>query len=210
MLRVVSLPFCEVVMLDRWDAPPSRYFTAYRTRGATRWILGHPVIEEYRTISSPIFLTPRPLLGKIYNAGISLGHRRDQEMALDLGWPPLCIGVDLPAPKLPANWESQLLSSIMNPDEASVRETRGELTRIQRQSHEIERFRLAGVTVVAVSSPLLPRQLLRVCEIVPTSVAVAVSLGNRLERSEGGTPRSVDGASEAKLGEILGTVGGLR
>lgn len=210
MLRVVSLPFCEVVMLDRWDAPPSRYLTAYRTRGATRWILGHPVIDEYRTISSPIFLTPRPLLGTVYNAGISLGHKRDQEMALDLGWPPLCIGVDLPAPPLPEDWETQLMNSIMDPNARGAEKSKGELTRIQRQNHEIERFRLAGVTVVAVSSPLLPRQLLRVCEIVPTSVAVAVSLGNRLERSEGGSPRSVDGASEAKLGEILGTVGGLR
>ena len=73
MLRVVSQPFCEVVLLDRWDAEPSRYFTAYRAGGASRWILGHPVVDEYATTSSPIFLTSRRLLGKIYNAGISLG-----------------------------------------------------------------------------------------------------------------------------------------
>lgn len=210
MLRVVSLPFCQVVMLDRWDAPPARYFTAYRTRGAARWILGHPVVDEYSTISSPVFLTPRPMLGKIYNAGISLGHARDREMALDLGWPPLCVGVDRPSPELPSDWEHQLLTAIMNPDRCGESEKMGELTRVQRNDHEVEMFRVAGATVVAVSSPLLPRQLARICEAVPTAVAVAVSLGNRLERSEESSPRSVRGVSDAKLCEISGTVGGLR
>ena len=65
-------------------------------------------------------------------------------------------------------------------------------------------------TVAFSTAKRIPRQLLRVCEGVSTSVAVAVSLGNRLERTEGGSPQSVRGVSEALLGEILGTVGGLR
>ncbi len=119
MLRVVSQPGCTVVMLDRWDAPPSRYFAAYRARGPQRWILGHSVVDEFGSISSPVFLAPRSLLGKTYNAGISLGHRRDPEMGLDLGWPPLCIGIDRPAPSLPPDWETRLLTSICAPSARS-------------------------------------------------------------------------------------------
>ncbi len=211
MLRVVSQPFCEVIMLDRWDAEPSRYFTAYSARGATRWILGHPVVDEYATISSPIFLTPRRLLGKIYNAGISLGHRRDHEMGLDLGWPPLCIGLEKPAPELPEDWEAKLLAAIMSSVETSgVAPTAGELTRIRRNGHEIDIFRLAGATVTAISTPLLPNQLSRVCEAMSTSVSVAVSLGNRIERSKEGRPQSIHGVSEATLHDILATAQDLR
>jgi hypothetical protein len=211
MLRVVSQPFCEVIMLDRWDAEPSRYFTAYSARGATRWILGHPVVDEYATISSPIFLAPRRLLGKIYNAGISLGHRRDHEMGLDLGWPPLCIGLEKPAPELPEDWEAKLLAAIMSSVETSgVAPTAGELTRIRRNGHEIDIFRLAGATVTAISTPLLPNQLSRVCEAMSTSVSVAVSLGNRIERSKEGRPQSIHGVSEATLHDILATAQDLR
>jgi hypothetical protein len=211
VLRVVSQPFCEVIMLDRWDAEPSRYFTAYSARGASRWILGHPVVDEYATISSPIFLTPRRLLGKIYNAGISLGHRRDHEMGLDLGWPPLCIGLEKPAPELPEDWEAKLLAAIMSSVETSgVAPTAGELTRIRRNGHEIDIFRLAGATVTAISTPLLPNQLSRVCEAMSTSVSVAVSLGNRIEHSKEGRPQPIHGVSEATLHDILATAQGPR
>jgi hypothetical protein len=211
MLRVVSQPFCEVLMLDRWDAEPSRYFTAYSARGATRWILGHPVIDEYATISSPVFLAPRRLLGKIYNAGISLGHRRDHEMGLDLGWPPLCVGVEKPAPELPEDWEERLLGAIMREEEtSSSARTQGELTQVERNGHEVAIFRLAGATVTAVSSPLLPNQLARICEAMSTSVCVAVSLGNRIERSREGRPQPIEAVSEATLLDILATVQGLR
>ena len=64
MLRVVSLPFCQVVMLEEWNAPSSRHFMAYLARGSSRWLMGHPVVDEFATLSSPIFLTPATSVGK--------------------------------------------------------------------------------------------------------------------------------------------------
>ena len=172
--------------------------------------MGHPVVDEYATISSPVFLTPRSLLGKIYNAGISLGHLRGQEMALDLGWPPLCVGVDLPMPEVPEDWERQLLRAIVHPDGGDLEiDPLASRVSARRPSHEVEAYRWADATVIAISEPLLPRQLQRVCEAVKTPVAVAVALGNRIERSDGGSPQSVRVVSEAVLGEILKTVEGL-
>lgn len=204
MFRVVSLPFCQVVMLDEWDAPPSRYFAAYAARGSSRCILGHPVVDEFATLSSPVFLTPRPLLGKIYNAGISLGHLRDAEMALDLGWPPLCLGLDLPVPGLPTAWETQMLEAIKNPSEDEP-ET-GVLTAVRSPSHQVESYRLADIAVMALSEPLLPRQLLRLCEALKSPVSVVIALGNRIGRSKGGEPQVVRAVSEARLTEIVKTV----
>ena len=112
LLEPRRLPWCDVLLTERWDAPAGRWFAALRTRHGFRWLLGHVVVDEYGTLSSPIFFTPRPLLGKVYDAGISLAHRRDREMALDLGWPPLCVGVDAPAPSLPMEWQRQTLDAI--------------------------------------------------------------------------------------------------
>ena len=210
MLRVVSLPFCQVVMLDEWDAPPSRFFAAYRARGPSRWVMGHPVVDEFATISSPIFLTPRALLGKIYNVGISLGHRRDTEMALDLGWPPLCVGVDLPAPHLPANWEEQLLREVQGPTESQASaKPLGSLTTSGSSSHQIECYQWADAAVVALSEPLLPRQLSRFCESIEALLAVAVGVGNRIERGQDGAPGRVRAVSEAKLEELVQLVARL-
>ncbi|MGB6335620.1 MAG: hypothetical protein WBG96_08410, partial [Thermoanaerobaculia bacterium] len=78
---LISLPFCRLLMVGEWNPPPQRFFAAYQRKGDYRWLLGHAVIDEFATISSPIFLAPRSLLGKIYNAGLSLGHKRDHEMA---------------------------------------------------------------------------------------------------------------------------------
>ena len=211
MLRVVSLPFCQVVMLDEWNAPASRYFTAYIARGSSRWLMGHPVVDEFATLSSPIFLTPRALLGKIYNAGISLGHMRDSEMALDLGWPPLCIGVDQPAPQLPATWQVELIEAITAPAAADrVEPDEGELAAVRMPTHEIETFRLLDATVMVVSEPLLPRQLSRLCEAVKTPVGVAVAVGNRVERSAKASPQEIRAVSERRLAEILESAGSLQ
>jgi hypothetical protein len=69
---------------------------------------------------------------------------------------------------------------------------------------------LAGATVVTISSPLLPRQLARICDVVSTAVVVAVSLGNRIERSVDGAPLTIRAVSESRLTGILGTVQGVR
>ncbi len=197
MIKLVELPFCSVVMLDEWNASPSRYFAAYRCRGAYRSMLGHPVVDEFATISAPIFLAPRSLLGKIYNAGISLGHKRDPEMGIDLGWPPLCLGLDEPAPELPSDWEARLLEAVQTNGDAVPR-----LRRKDRDGHEVETLQIGGATIVATSAPLLPKQLSHLCEAASNSVVVTVSLGNRLERVRGGTLRTVDALSQDRL-ELL-------
>jgi hypothetical protein len=200
MIRLVTLPFSKVVMLDVWNAPASRYFAAYRCSGSWRWLLGHPVIDEFATISSPVFLAPRTLLGKIYNAGLSLGHRRDPEMGIDLGWPPLCIGLDEPAPELSLDWEARLLEAIASG--GSSGEAAGEVVPVRRAAfaeHQVEALRLTEASIVITSAPLLPKQL---SEAASSPVAVAVSLGNRLERVGEGALRSVDALSQNRLSAL--------
>lgn len=201
MIKLVTLPFCSVVMLDAWNAPPSRYFAAYRCRGTYRWLLGHPVIDEFATISAPIFITPRALLGKIYNAGISLGHKRDPEMGIDLGWPPLCIGLDEEAPELPDDWDLRLLGALQtNGDSASS------VRRKDFGDHLVESVEIGDAAVVVTSAPLLPKQLGYLCEAASSPVVVAVSVGNRLERVGEGLLRSVTALSQDKLTALYGVV----
>lgn len=207
MIRLVTLPFCTVVMLDVWNAPPSRYFAAYRCSGSYRWLMGHPVIDEFATISSPIFLAPRSLLGKIYNAGISLGHKRDPEMGIDLGWPPLCVGLDKPAPELPPDWEKGLLDAItteepfgeaVDGDPQVRRRTLGELS--------VEYLRVSEASIIVTSAALLPKQLGYLCESVSSPVVVAVSAGNKLEPVTTGSPRTVNALSQEKLAGLFTVV----
>jgi hypothetical protein len=210
MIRLVTLPFCTVVMLDVWDAPPSRYFAAYRCSGFYRWLLGHPVIDEFATISSPIFLTPRALLGKIYNAGLSLGHQRDPEMGIDQGWPPLCVGLEVPAPELPGDWEARLLEALAA--DGAPGEGTGVANAVRRRSfgeHAVECVQLGEACLVITSAPLLPKQLSHLCEAGSSAVVVAVSLGNKLERVIEGAPHSVNALSQRRLSALYGLVEGL-
>ena len=172
--------------------------------------MGHPVVDEFATISSPIFLTPRALLGKIYNVGITLGHMRGSEMALDLGWPPLCVGVDRPASQLPTSWEEQLIEAITEPGPIErVEPEEGVLVKVKMPTHSIEVYRFENTTVVAVAESLLPRQLYRLCETVKTSVVVAVSVGNRVVRSSNAAPLTVGAVSENRLARIIESVASL-
>jgi len=210
MIRLVKLPFCTAVMLDVWDASPSRYFAAYSCSGSYRWLLGHPVIDEFATISSPIFLAPRSLLGKIYNAGISLGHQRDPEMGIDLGWPPFCVGLDAPAPELPSNWEARLLDAVAA--EGASGEGAGDTLPIRRgrlEEHEVECLKVGEASIFVTSAPLLPKQLGYLCKAGLTPLVVAVSVGNRLERVSEGKPRSVTALSQERLIALYGVVEGL-
>ena len=201
MIKLVELPFCSVVMLDAWNAPPSRYFAAYRCRGTYRWLLGHPVIDEFATISAPIFLAPRSLLGKIYNAGISLGHKRDPEMGIDLGWPPLCLGLDEAAPELPSDWETRLLVS--RPDEWRC----GAWSSPQGPRRSRGRsLQLAAPLVVVTSAPLLPKQLGHLCEAASTSVVCDGLPGQQTRASSAGAPRTVEALSQDKLSSLYGVV----
>lgn len=207
MVKFVQLPFCTVVMLDVWNASPSRYFAAYRCLDSYRWLLGHPVIDEFATISSPIFITPRSLLGKIYNAGISLGHRRDPEMGIDQGWPPLCVGLDTAAPKLPSEWEAQLLDAVVaEASSGDSTEKAAEVRRATSAGYQVEGLRIGEASIVVTSGPLLPKQLAYLCEAASSAVVVAVSLGNRLERVGEGARRTVRALSRRDLSVLRGVV----
>jgi len=191
-------------MLDEWNASPSRYFAAYRCRGAYRSLLGHPVIDEFATISSPIFICPRSLLGKIYNAGISLGHKRDPEMGIDLGWPPLCVGLEESVPELAPDWEARLLGAVQKSGESE-----SGVRRMDHDGYAIECVKVGEATIVATSAPLLPKQLSRLCEAGSSPVVVAVSTGNRLEPVAAGSPRELSALSQDRVTALHGVVGAL-
>ena len=122
-------------------------------------------------------------------------------MGIDLGWPPLCLGLDEPAPELPSDWEARLLEAVQTNGDAVPR-----LRRKDRDGHEVETLQIGGATIVATSAPLLPKQLSHLCEAASNSVVVTVSLGNRLERVRGGTLRTVDALSQDKLSSLYSVV----
>ncbi len=224
-VRLVSLPFCKAILLDRWDAPPHRYFAAYRCRGSFRRLLGHAVIDEFASLSSPIFLAPRallgnsvvdefrtlsspvffaphPLLGKIYDAGIGLGHRRHPEMGIDQGWPPLCVGLEEPAPELPPSWQDRLQAALERPPDGESAGG-GPMQRAEIGADHVDCLRIGEAAVLVTSAPLLPKQLGRLCEIPRRPVTVAVATGNRIERPARAAPLAVTAVSEARLEELL-------
>jgi hypothetical protein len=196
---VIELPYCKVIRVGAWNAPAHRYFVAYRAEGTFRQVIGLPVVDEYATFSSPIFLTPEKILGKVYNVGISLGHQRDPEMALDLGWPPLCVGTSDPLPELPANWETELLNSIKK-NEAT--KNHKEETK-QVEGYMLQRIRISEIDIYATDAPLLPKQLKRISELSPKQFSIAFSIGNKVTRQEHAAPLPVTALSEAELVKIL-------
>jgi hypothetical protein len=204
MLRLIALPFCSVVMIEPWNAPAHRYFAAYRSRARRGRLLGHSVVDEFATLSSPVFLAPRSLLGEIYNAGLSLGHRRDPEMAIDLGWPPLCLGLGEAAPELPGDWESRLQVALETPPQGGERNAEsGAVRRRKAGDYELESVRVGEASVLVTTAPLLPKQLKRICDASPRQLAVAVATGNRIERSTDASPQRVTALSEVDLESLL-------
>lgn len=199
-------------MMDPWNAPAHRYFIAYNAREDFRHVLGLPVIDEFATFSSPIFFAPIPILGKIYNAGISLAHLRDPEMGMETGWPPLCIGFDEPAPELPADWEQTLIQrlqltkfeppvvsgSVMDLGSTSIDEFSLQRVRIGGFDHS-----RAGTTIVfATNAPLLPRQLKRITQLAKCPFAIAFSTGNSIIAKEEPVPAMIQVLSEEMLRKV--------
>jgi hypothetical protein len=203
LLEPVRLSFCDVLLTERWDAPAGRWFAAYRARHGFRWMLGHVVVDEFATISSPLFFASRPLLGKIYDAGISLAHRRDREMAIDLGWPPLCVGLDTPVPELPADWQETLLDTLRDgarrASDIPVRMTTAEGYELALVRYEGARG--AGASVLATSAPLLPAQLGRLCDLDGNGLTLAFATGNRIARQRG-RAQDISVVSEARFAKI--------
>jgi len=55
---------------------------------------GWHVAQDFGTFSSPIVLCNATAVGTAYDALITFGHQRHNELPIDNGWPPLVIGVD--------------------------------------------------------------------------------------------------------------------
>ena len=208
MFTLLETPYCKVLMIEPWNAPRGRYFISYRALNDFRSALGLPVIDEFATFSSPIFFCPTPILGKIYNAGISLGHKRDPEMGIDLGWPPLVIGYQAPAPELKENWEQDLLKEIMKAEGqrsggAQEQESGGAGEKITIDEYEVRKLKIGECEIFATNAPLLPKQLQRIAQLSTAPFSLAFSTGNRLTAQKNAQPLAVQAASEAALMKIV-------
>jgi len=200
MFTLIETPYCKVLMIEAWNAPRGRYFIAYRALNNFRSVLGLPVIDEFATFSSPIFFCPTLILGKIYNVGISLGHKRDPEMGIDLGWPPLVIGYEATAPELKDQWEQQLLEEIQKAGEqgsggAGEQKTIGE--------YEVRVLKVGECEIFGTDAPLLPKQLRRIAQLSNAPFSIAFSTGNRLTAQKKAQPLVVQAAAEGVLDKIL-------
>ena len=66
-------------------------------------------------------------------------------MALDFGWPPFCVGVDLPPPELPANWQEQLLQAVTGPTTDDRPDPELGVLKVSRSpTHEVEGLPYCG------------------------------------------------------------------
>ena len=185
----------KAILVEAWNAPPHRYFLAWRSLGDFRPVMGLPVVQEFATFSSPIFFAPVPFLGKIYNAGITLGHQRGQDMDIDMGWPPLCVGVESDSSDLPENWETKLLDQIKTPKEnGNAQEVDGYL---------VQTVEIGQTSVYATNAPLLPRQLLRLCRHSKYPFAIAFATGNRITRQKNAAPVPLQAVSESQLQKLI-------
>lgn len=202
------MPFCQALLFEHWNAAPGRFFAAFRTRGAFTAMLGHGVLEEFRTISGPILLAPSSALGAVYDAGLRLGEERNAEAPIDQGWPPLTLGIEVGAPARPADWIAQFLAALRQeksigkaPWQNTVRDARAGDFHLQHL-----RCNLKGtpaVTVFATDAPLLPQQLQRLADPGEAPVTVAVALGNRLPRVDANELQNIDVVSEQQLTVLL-------
>ena len=206
LLDLIAAGGCRILRWEEWNAPAGRYFFSYRARADCRWLMGHAVVDEFATVSAPLFFSSPALLGRIYNAGLSLGHRRDPELALDQGWPPLCVGIQGFDTGGQADPEPEIMTELMRPMTFTTPPP-AQAVRYHAQSmqdHLLELWRFsADVSCFATNAPLLPRQLRRLCDTGDAPLVLALSLGNRLPRLRKGALGNVQSVSESSLGELL-------
>ena len=201
VFELLELPDCSVLRCERWDAPRGRWFVAYRARHGYRWLLGNGVVDEFATVSSPIFIAPQALLGVVYNAGISFGHRRDADMAIDFGWPPLCAGVDRPASGAGGSLEKDLLALLTG---SATPAAPGPELRTTVGGYELERWRFHDeVTVIGTDAPLLPQQLGRLCDTDTAPLTIALATGNRVTRQQRERPQEIKIASDEAVQNLV-------
>lgn len=208
LFKVVELPFCQAVLFEHWNAAPGRFFAALRTRGAFTSLLGHGVLEEFRTLSGPVLLTPSSAIGGVYDAGLRLADERNVAAQLDQGWPPLTLGIDVASPTRPDDWIAQFLDAIQQqkssgkaPWQNTVQDARVADYRLQRLHCHVD-GKLAA-TILATDAPLLPQQLQRLADLGEAPVTIAVALGNRLPRVEVDELQQIVAVSEQQLAPLL-------
>jgi len=206
LLDLVAAGGCRILRWEAWDAPAGRRFFSYRARADYRWLIGHAVVDEFTTISAPLFFSRPDQLGGIYNTGISLGHRRDAELDLDQGWPPFCAGIQLPDDERHIDPEPALLAALLTPPKfaapESTREIRFQSGKLSDQT--LEQWHIGSdVSCFVTDAPLLPRQLRRLCGVGDCALTLALSLGNRLPRLQTGDLGQVQAVSEDVVGDLL-------
>ena len=190
MFKRIETPYCLAVMTEAWNAPPGRYFLAYRSRHGYRALIGNGVVDEFRTTSAPLFVCPTALLGKIYDAGMALADRRDVEAPLDLGWPPLCMGLDGIDVELPESWRDEFLDTLTGSREGSAVSWPVKAGSAAVGDYEVEVLTCGGdgpadrVRIVGTTAPLLPGQLERLADTDDSALTVAIATGNRVVRAD--------------------------
>jgi len=208
LLRHIDLPFCQALMFEEWDAPPGRFFLAYHAQGNFSKMLGQGVIDEFRTISGPILLSPASIIGGIYDVGMLLADERDVEAPIDQGWPPLTIGIEAPSVDRSDNWHAELLDAMKSQKSVGAPPWRSKTKAGKAGVFKLETFSCetnAGTVArfYACDAPMLPQQLQRLADIGDAPITVAVSTGNRLPRVSDGILHDVDAVSESQLAEII-------
>jgi hypothetical protein len=211
MFNLIETSSCKILLIEPWNAPRGRYFISYRALNDFRSALGLPVIDEFATFSSPIFFCATPILGKIYDTGISLGHKRDPEMGIDLGWPPLVVGYQASAPELKENWEKELLEEIMKAEGqrsgGAEEQGSGEAgEKITIDEYEVRKLKIGECEIFATNAPLLPKQLQRIAQLSNAPFSIAFSTGNRLTAQKNAQPLVVKATSERALIKIIDAV----
>jgi len=211
LFRVVELPYAQAVMLEAWNAPPGRFFLGYRARHGFSALLGNGVADEFKTISAPILLAPAAVLGSVYDAGMQLAELRDVEAPIDSGWPPLTIGIDVDAPDMAADWQSEFLAAMQDAKSRGSAPWRNRRRQMQIGDVSIDILQCLTdeqpiVTVIVTSARLLPAQLERLADMDKAPLTLAVSSGNRLPYIETGERHTVTAVAEAQLRELTAGV----
>ncbi len=74
----------------------------FAASGSVGDVTGLHVLRDFGTLSSPIVIAPLSWLGAVYYLLIADGFRRDKDLPIDAGWPPLVVGVSSPADPAPS------------------------------------------------------------------------------------------------------------
>lgn len=207
LFKLVDLGYCQAVMLEPWNAARGRFFVGYRTRHGFSAMLGNGVVDEFRTISGPVFVSSTAMLGGVYDAGMLLAESRDPEAPIDSGWPPLVIGIDAATDKPIDGWQEGFLTALCNQasDGTVPWQSRRDHAVVGENSVDVLRCiidKRPVATFIVTDAPLLPAQLERLADLDDAPVSIAVSTGNRLPYVDENQLHEAVAVSEARLRQL--------